>query len=54
MARILYTLETIGRAHQQGGIQVSNTLPFGQQCEVRAVLDELARFSERQHDEHPS
>lgn len=45
VSRILYTLEIIGRAHLHGGLHVSDTLPFGQQCEVGAALDHLALFA---------
>ncbi len=45
MTRILYTLEAIGRARQQGGLHVSETLLLGQRVEVETLLDNLAHFA---------
>lgn len=45
MARTLYTLEIIGRAHLHGGLHISEDMPLMQQREVRAALDRLAQFS---------
>ncbi|POR12155.1 MULTISPECIES: hypothetical protein [Diaphorobacter] len=45
MTRVLYMLETIGRAHLRGGLHISETLPLVQQSEVGAILDHLAEFA---------